>query len=133
MDPVVWKSPYPSQIIEVRLAVQARTVIVVFNSGSLTLEAPRDMASLFEHIDDCFELRIIDRNLEDQAQLEFGKYRLEVWDEDNPLVTVICDAYSVDWPAQLSTEADPPRRKMNVKPPHAMPGNIALDVIRLGI
>jgi hypothetical protein len=100
MTEIVWKSEYDINVIDIRLFNQPRLVEININKGNvdtkITLINPVNLGSLTELLDDCWELRIIDKNKLDNAQLEFGRCELEIWDEDNTIGTIQCDGYSID-------------------------------------
>lgn len=74
-----------------------RAVIDYVREGKtleLLLEQPRPLSALLSVFDQSFYgIRIYDRNVEETNQLEFGRYRVEFWDEDNPLAECIADAF----------------------------------------
>ncbi len=43
--------------------------------------------------DDCWGIRIHDINQGQQQFIEFGRYRVEFWDEDNPISSVYVKAF----------------------------------------
>lgn len=94
-----WKSPYPAEVAEVLIAAHPRAASLTLGrepSGPLRLHLvnPRPLKALVEAID-AWEVRIVDRNAEEGAQLEFARYRVEFWDEDNPIDNLLCDSYDV--------------------------------------
>ena len=54
---------------------------------------PRPPQGLMEFLDGCWGIRVIDRNTEENNQLEFGRFRVELWDEDNPISEFIVDGF----------------------------------------
>jgi hypothetical protein len=70
---------------------------VVGNSKRSTIELvnPTPLSALIEVFADCYEIRIIDRNVEEKGQQEFGRYRVEIWDEDNKIAFFSTDSYKV--------------------------------------
>jgi len=98
IDPL-WKSPFPIRVTGVDLLLQPRRATIRFSSGEteakVSLLVPRDIGPIMDVIEHCAELRIIDTNTEDRGQRCFSRYRLEVWDEDNPIGTVLVDGFEV--------------------------------------
>ena len=43
--------------------------------------------------DDCWGIRIHDINQEHQQYIEIGRYRVEFWDEDNPISGICVDRF----------------------------------------
>jgi hypothetical protein len=96
---LVWKSPFPIRVIRVNLVLHPRRLTLHFTSGSseaaVSLLAPRDVGTLIDSIEHCAELRLVDINREDGGQMCFGRYRLEVWDEDNRIEAIVVDGFEV--------------------------------------
>lgn len=84
--------------IVVRVSQHPREAVIEFNLDgqprSLQLINPRPLSALMEVFDDCWSIRVIDKNLEEGNCLEFGRYRVEFWDEDGPAVEFLVDAAS---------------------------------------
>ena len=73
-------------------------VLAVISGGvrhSLRLIDPRPLDPLVEIFGDCHEIRLIDLNAAHANQLEFGRYRLEIRDEDGVIGEVLADGYEV--------------------------------------
>ena len=77
----------------------ARTAsLCLWDDGQLYLLKfvnPQPLAVLVEAFD-CYEVRVIDRNATEAAQLEFGRYRIEFWDEDDPVGEVVADGFDYE-------------------------------------
>lgn len=59
----------------------------------LKLDNAAPLAALLSVFDDFYGFRIYDRNAEDNNQLEFSRYRVEFWDEDNPIAECVVDHF----------------------------------------
>jgi hypothetical protein len=62
---------------------------------SLRLFAPKPLSSLLAMFDNCYEIRLSDRNTAERNQLEFGRYQLQIWDEDNPIGEANVDDFEI--------------------------------------
>jgi hypothetical protein len=62
-------------------------------SHSFRFENPEPLTSLMYFLDECCNVRIIDRNLEMPSWLEFGRYRVELWDEDDSITDFTVDGF----------------------------------------
>lgn len=60
---------------------------------SIRFLRPRPLSSLVSVFDAFSQLRIVDQNLEG-ASLEFGRYQVQVWDEDNPFDEFFADSFA---------------------------------------
>lgn len=91
-----WKSPFPSEVTEVRLLAAPRRAVVSIACGAdaldLHLNNPRPLSELSKALDS-FEIVIYSRNDEERSQLEFGQFRVELWDEDCRIGAVECDSF----------------------------------------
>lgn len=45
---------------------------------------------------ECSQILIIDRNREEHNFLYYGRYRVEFWDDDNPMVSLLADNFEVE-------------------------------------
>ncbi|MEO0587258.1 MAG: hypothetical protein AAF078_06415 [Planctomycetota bacterium] len=74
-----------------------------------TLLNPRPLGQLMSLFSDCWCIDVIDRNVSESNQLEFGRYKLGIGGEDGPEVEVVLDdfAHSVgpNQPLQLTSNA----------------------------
>ena len=77
------ESPYPSSVSSVLLTQYPRRVVITYtNSGivyELRLENPDPLSAVVASLDACYQFRVVDVD----GQLEFGRYKIEIWDEDN--------------------------------------------------
>jgi hypothetical protein len=93
-----WKSPFPSEVTEVRLLAAPRRAVVSIawdtTAVDLHLMDPRPLTELCEALD-CVEVVIFSRNDEEHNYLEFGQFRVEFWDEDTRIGAVECDSFEV--------------------------------------
>lgn len=78
---------------------EPRSAILTVISGgrrySLRLINPRPLDSLVEIFGECYEIRLVDQNAAGANQLEFGRYRLEIRDEDGIIGEATADAYEI--------------------------------------
>ena len=87
-----------SELLVTRVPICAPIcAVVTFHSGEqrhvLRFTNPQPVSATTSVLDgECRQLRITDRN-EDGAQLEFGRYNVEVWDEDNPFAEFTVDDF----------------------------------------
>jgi hypothetical protein len=61
-------------------------------TGSIRFENPSLLAPWTELFGELIQFRIIDRNSGGE-QRDFGRSIIEVWDEDNPIITMDADGY----------------------------------------
>ena len=94
-DPV-WSSPYPIQPTGLELTLYPRRVVIRYRQDksdrTLELIGGGQIGPICNALDSCLELRIHDTNRQDGGQREFGRYRLEVWDEEGPVETLLFDS-----------------------------------------
>ena len=102
-QPKPMQSPWsaPADIEDIRLIDHPRSAVVRSRDFELTLARPEPLDALAAFLDAC-EIQIHDVNQESGGQLEYGRYRVEAWDEDAVLATVHCDGFDV-----LPTSAAP--------------------------
>jgi hypothetical protein len=63
---------------------------------SLVLKNPEPYEAAARVCDnECCGIRIIDRNIEEPNYLEFGRYRVELWTEDNIIVHFFVDDFGL--------------------------------------
>ena len=78
---------------------EPRTAILTVISGgcrhSLRLVNPRPLNSLVEIFGECYEIRLLDQNADGANQLEYGRYRLEILDEDGIIGEATADDYEI--------------------------------------
>ena len=69
---------------------------------SLTLVGPSPYTEVIRVCDDeCCRITIVDRNVEEPNCLEFARYRIELWTEDNLITKFVADKI------RLSSEGEP--------------------------
>lgn len=76
------------------IPIRREAKITVKASGikyAITLVNPQPLFELASAFDNCYEWRMFDLNSVNSAQLEFGRFQLEFWDEDNMLAQVYAD------------------------------------------
>ncbi len=70
-----------------------RRVVVTLTNGDVVyefrLENPRPLANVAAAMDDCYQFRVVDLD----TQLDFGRYKIEIWDEDNDYAEFTVDSY----------------------------------------
>ena len=98
MPGYTFETPYGIHVSELLVTRAPICAMVTFSSGEqrhvLRFTNPRPMSATTSVLDgECYQLRITDRN-EDGAQLEFGRYNVEVWDEDNLLAEFTVDNFN---------------------------------------
>ena len=71
------------------------TVISGGHRHSLRLIHPSPLSSLVEVFGECYEIRLVDQNADGANQLEYGRYRLEICDEDGPIAEAMADDYEI--------------------------------------
>jgi hypothetical protein len=59
----------------------------------LKLDNAAPLTALLSVFYEFYGFRIYDRNDEDNNQLEFSRYRVEFWDEDNPIAECVVDHF----------------------------------------
>lgn len=55
---------------------------------------PRPLEPLMQLFQECWCIEVIDRNISESNQLEFGRYKLGIGGEDGPEVEIILDDYA---------------------------------------
>ena len=95
MSSYVFETPYPSRVSRVLMTQHPRRVVVTLNSGDVVyefrLDNPRPLADVTAAMDDCYQFRVVDLD----TQLDFGRYRIEIWDEDTEYAQFTVDAYEL--------------------------------------
>ena len=61
-------------------------------SFAIQFDNPQPVSALTDALDDCFQIRIVDRNASG-IHLEFGRYNVQLWDEDNPIAEFTVDGF----------------------------------------
>ena len=61
---------------------------------TLELLNPRPLGPLMNLFDDCWFIDVVDRNVSESNQLEFGRYKLGIGGEDGVEVEVVLDNYA---------------------------------------
>lgn len=83
--------------IELRFLQSPRRVILEFQLDGrhqrIRFEAPVDPEPFLAALDDWWGIRIHDINQEHQQFIEYGRYRVEFWDEDNPRSRAYVDSF----------------------------------------
>ncbi len=98
---VKWKSEYPiHEVHQVALGKDEGLFARVDftdeqGKQQLIVHGPRVTPFAHEFLDGCYEIRIIDRNSADGNCVEYSRWRVELWDEDDPYCTFECDEFEV--------------------------------------
>ena len=95
MSSYVFETPYPSRVSRVLMTQYPRRVVITLTSGDVVyefrLENPRPLAEVTAAMEDCYQFRVVDLN----AQLDSGRYKIEIWDEDNEYANFNVDSYEL--------------------------------------
>ena len=96
VDDFDFETPLGIRVKGVTIEQWPRVVLFTYchNDSVATMELidPRPIESVVSAMD-CYQIRVRDLNRRG-CQLEFGKYEIEFWDEDNPIGIVAADAYT---------------------------------------
>lgn len=112
----------PGQILEVYGFLESMTLSVshwpitavarfTLKGESHTFEFlnPQPLEPLMHLFQECWCIEVIDRNISESNQLEFGRYKLGIGGEDGPEVEVMLDDYAhsvgPNQPLQLTSDA----------------------------
>ena len=95
MSSYVFETPYPSRVSRVLMTQYPRRVVITLTSGDVVyefrLENPQPLANVTRAMDECYQFRVVDLD----AQLDFGRYKIEIWDEDNDYAEFTVDSYEL--------------------------------------
>ena len=93
MPNYIFETPYPSCVSSVLLTQYPRRVVITFTNSDIVYEFqlgnPRPLSAVVGALDECYQFRVIDLD----RQLEFGRYQVEIWDEDNCYAEFTVDAF----------------------------------------
>jgi hypothetical protein len=84
-----------SKTDEESFPVATLTVHSHTQSYTFHLHNPRPLSSLVALFEECYNLVLIDRNAEPNDYLEFGRYRMEIWDEERTIADLLVDSVEV--------------------------------------
>ena len=94
-----YESPFGMTATALHMTAYPRTATVSLEwnhqTGSICFDNPSPLAPMTEMFGELIQFRVIDRNSRGE-QRDFGRYLIEVWDEDNPIITIDADGYSAD-------------------------------------
>lgn len=87
------ETPYPARVTRILLTQYPRVVVFTFTNQDVVYELrcqnPQPLSEVVGALDGCFQFRVIDLN----HHLEFGRYKLEIWDEDNSFAEFTVDSF----------------------------------------
>ncbi|MEO8271004.1 MAG: hypothetical protein ABI557_14875 [Aureliella sp.] len=93
MSAYKFETPYPSSVTRILLTQYPRVVVITFTNRDVVYELrfvnPQPLSEVVAALDDCYQFRVIDVD----GQLEFGRYRVEIWDEDNSFAEFTVDSF----------------------------------------
>ena len=93
MSSYSFETPYPSCVSSVLVTQYPRRAIITFTNSETVfefrLENPQPLSALTAALDECYQFRVVDID----GQLEFGRYKIEIWDEDNCYAEFIVDSF----------------------------------------
>lgn len=91
-----YETPFGIDVLSVTIdARPRRATLRIEHCGTtsiLTFENPSPISSFAGLFDDLERIRISDRNFYG-SQLEFGRYDVQMWDEDTPYASFDCDRF----------------------------------------
>jgi hypothetical protein len=94
---------YGIQVTELRITAHPIVATLVFRHQDVVYEFrcenPQGIGMFAEILQECYQIRVVDLN-SNNANLEYGRFRIELWGEDNALADVIADRYK-----QLAVDA----------------------------
>lgn len=94
-----YESPFDINVSYVNIRAQPRSATIGFEFRGkptrLTVMGPKILSSIAGLFDELWQIRIADQNLKG-SQLEFGRYEIQLWDEDGPYASFQCDNYELD-------------------------------------
>ncbi|MEP3480269.1 MAG: hypothetical protein ABJZ55_13545 [Fuerstiella sp.] len=95
MSSYVFETPYPSNPDRVLFTQYPRRATIAFTHDDVVyefrLENPQPLSAVTAALDDCYQFRVVDLD----PQLDFGRYKIEIWDEDNDYAEFIVDSYEL--------------------------------------
>ncbi len=107
MTTYCFESPYGIEVTQFNVTRYPLMATIVFTYDGLDygflLANPSPLAAITEAFDDCYQIRVVDLNAGGNNYLEFGRYKIELWDEDNALAEIKADQFEQ---SQISTSAD---------------------------
>lgn len=97
MSDYVFETPLGIEVTKLIVIRVPLSITVEFTDGaelsSIRFTNPLPLSTTTEAIH-CWQIRIVDRNASGM-QLEFGRYNVELWDEDNPVAQFTIDTFEV--------------------------------------
>ncbi len=90
-----FETPYSATVTSVLFTQYPRRVVITITHDDIVyefqLENPQPLSAVTFALDECYQFRVEDID----GQLEFGRYRIEIWDEDNPYADFTVDSYNL--------------------------------------
>ena len=91
-----FETPRCIRVTELRVTRHPIVATIIFSSDGIVYEFrcfnPKGVGKFAEGLQLCDQIRVVDLN-DQNAALEFGRYVIEIWDEDDPLVDFSVDRY----------------------------------------
>ena len=95
MSSYVFQTPYPSNPTRLVITQYPRKATITFASGDVVyefrLDNPQPLSAVTAALDECYQFRVVDID----GQLEFGRYKIEIWGEDTDYAEFTVDAYEL--------------------------------------
>jgi hypothetical protein len=83
--------------MEVHFSENPRRAVATFSLRGerhvLRLNGPQSFLPLMSLLEDCWCIQVIDRNIAEANQLEFGRFGVRIGDEDGPIAETLIDSF----------------------------------------
>ena len=90
-----FETPYSATVASVLFTQYPRRAVITLTHDDIVyefrLENPQPLSAVTSAFDECYQFRVVDID----GQLEFGRYRIEIWDEDNCYADFTCDTFEL--------------------------------------
>jgi hypothetical protein len=94
-----YESPFGIDVLSLTINARPRTATLVISHrgvvSTLVFDNPSPISSFGGLFDDLERIRIADRNFHG-SQLDFGRYDVQMWDEEIPYGSFDCDRFDLD-------------------------------------
>jgi len=88
-----FETPYPSCVTRVLLTQYPRVVVFTFTNQDVVYELrcqnPLPLSEVVAALTGCYQFRVVDL----KGHLEFGRYKIEIWSEDNSFAEFTVDSF----------------------------------------